>query len=156
MNTNDYSFQIIADQHRQDLFAEAANDRLARLATADRAPLWRRILHRHGRAPSPPSRSRLTGAHGSLSAPCRTAGQPRWHDGAYGVRHAATAGARTPTTSSAGRSSATSCAESSTTSIDDGSRFVIVGGDAGAGKTTVIEAFVADLGSTRWPTARRN
>ena len=32
--------------------------------------------------------------------------------------------------------------------IDDGSRFVIVGGDAGAGKTTVIEAFVADLGSS--------
>jgi ATP/maltotriose-dependent transcriptional regulator MalT len=29
--------------------------------------------------------------------------------------------------------------------IDDGSRFVIVGGDAGAGKTTVIDAFVADL-----------
>jgi ATP/maltotriose-dependent transcriptional regulator MalT len=29
--------------------------------------------------------------------------------------------------------------------IDDGSRFVIVGGDAGAGKTTVVEAFVADL-----------
>ena len=29
--------------------------------------------------------------------------------------------------------------------IDDGSRFVIIGGDAGAGKTTVVEAFVADL-----------
>jgi ATP/maltotriose-dependent transcriptional regulator MalT len=29
--------------------------------------------------------------------------------------------------------------------IDDGSRFVIMGGDAGAGKTTVVEAFVADL-----------
>jgi hypothetical protein len=47
MNTNDYAFHIIFDQHRQDLYAEAANDRLARLATADRAPLWRRILHRH-------------------------------------------------------------------------------------------------------------
>jgi predicted ATPase len=32
-----------------------------------------------------------------------------------------------------------------TTSIDDGSRFVIIGGDAGVGKTTVVEAFVADL-----------
>jgi ATP/maltotriose-dependent transcriptional regulator MalT len=29
--------------------------------------------------------------------------------------------------------------------IDDGSRFVIIGGDAGSGKTTVVEAFVADL-----------
>ena len=29
--------------------------------------------------------------------------------------------------------------------IDDGSRFVIMGGDAGAGKTTVVEAFVSDL-----------
>ena len=29
--------------------------------------------------------------------------------------------------------------------IDDGSRFVIIGGDAGAGKTTVVEVFVADL-----------
>jgi ATP/maltotriose-dependent transcriptional regulator MalT len=29
--------------------------------------------------------------------------------------------------------------------IDDGSRFVIIGGDAGSGKTTIVEAFVADL-----------
>jgi len=29
--------------------------------------------------------------------------------------------------------------------VDDGSRFVIIGGDAGVGKTTVVEAFVADL-----------
>jgi ATP/maltotriose-dependent transcriptional regulator MalT len=29
--------------------------------------------------------------------------------------------------------------------IDDGSRFVIIGGDAGVGKTTVVEAFVAGL-----------
>jgi ATP/maltotriose-dependent transcriptional regulator MalT len=29
--------------------------------------------------------------------------------------------------------------------IDDGSRFVIISGDAGGGKTTVVEAFVADL-----------
>ena len=50
MNTNDYSFQIIADQRRQDLFAEAANDRLVRLATADRTSLWQRILHRHAAA----------------------------------------------------------------------------------------------------------
>ena len=29
--------------------------------------------------------------------------------------------------------------------IDDGSRFVVIGGDAGGGKTTVVEAFVSDL-----------
>jgi predicted ATPase len=29
--------------------------------------------------------------------------------------------------------------------VRDGSRFVLIGGDAGAGKTTVIEAFAADL-----------
>ena len=29
--------------------------------------------------------------------------------------------------------------------ISDGSRFVIIGGDAGAGKTTIIEAFAEDL-----------
>jgi ATP/maltotriose-dependent transcriptional regulator MalT len=29
--------------------------------------------------------------------------------------------------------------------IDDGSRFVIIGGDAGSGKTTIVEAFVSDL-----------
>ena len=63
MNTNDYSFQIIANQHRQDLYAEAANDRLARLATADRAPLWRRILHRHAEAVSVQPKPRLTAQH---------------------------------------------------------------------------------------------
>ena len=30
---------ILAEQRRQDFAAEAANDRLARLATADRTPL---------------------------------------------------------------------------------------------------------------------
>jgi hypothetical protein len=42
MNT-DYSFSIISEQHRQDLIAEAANDRLVKLATADRTPWWRRV-----------------------------------------------------------------------------------------------------------------
>ena len=62
MNISDYSFQIIADQRRQDLIAEVDNDRLARLATADRAPLWRRILHRHGNAVTAQPKL-LTGAH---------------------------------------------------------------------------------------------
>ena len=36
--TNDYTFSILAEQLRQDFAAEAADDRLARIATADRAP----------------------------------------------------------------------------------------------------------------------
>ncbi len=42
---NDYLFSIIAKQRRQDFIAEAANDRLARLATANRTPWWRRVGH---------------------------------------------------------------------------------------------------------------
>jgi hypothetical protein len=44
MNT-DYSMSILIEQRRQDLMAEAANDRLAKLATADRTPWWRRVGH---------------------------------------------------------------------------------------------------------------
>ena len=40
---NDYSVQILAEQRRQDFAAEAANDRLARLATADRTSWWHRL-----------------------------------------------------------------------------------------------------------------
>ena len=42
MNT-DYTIHVLAEQRRQDFAAEAANDRLARLATADRTPWWRRL-----------------------------------------------------------------------------------------------------------------
>ncbi len=63
MNINDYSFQIISDQRRQDFFAEVENDRLARLATADRTPLWRRILHRHADAVSVQPKPLLTAHH---------------------------------------------------------------------------------------------
>jgi hypothetical protein len=42
---NDYLFSIIAKQRRQDLIAEAANNRLAHLATANRMPWWRRVEH---------------------------------------------------------------------------------------------------------------
>ena len=45
--TNDYTFSILAEQRRQDFAAEAANDRLVRIATADRAPWWRRLVHTH-------------------------------------------------------------------------------------------------------------
>ena len=44
MNT-DYSFSILSEQHRKELMAEAANERLAKLATAGRTPWWRRVGH---------------------------------------------------------------------------------------------------------------
>ncbi len=43
MNT-DYTVQVLTEQRRQDFAAEAANDRLARLATADRTPWWHRLV----------------------------------------------------------------------------------------------------------------
>ena len=43
---NDYSIAILAEQRRQDFAAEAANDRLARIASADRPSWW----HRMGRS----------------------------------------------------------------------------------------------------------
>jgi hypothetical protein len=45
MSINDYIYSIIAEQHRQDFLAEAANDRLARLATAGHTPWWHRFGH---------------------------------------------------------------------------------------------------------------
>ena len=40
---NDYSISILTEQRRQDLLAEAANERLAKLATADRTSWWHRL-----------------------------------------------------------------------------------------------------------------
>jgi hypothetical protein len=40
---NDYTAHLLAEQRRQDFTAEAANDRLARLATADRTSWWHRL-----------------------------------------------------------------------------------------------------------------
>ena len=56
---NDYTFAILAEQRRQDFAAEAANDRLARLATADRPSWW----HRLGRSLLPKPVSTLTARH---------------------------------------------------------------------------------------------
>ena len=56
---NDYIVQILAEQRRQDFAAEAANDRLARLATADRTPWW----HRLGDALFPEPTRSLTAGH---------------------------------------------------------------------------------------------
>jgi hypothetical protein len=55
--TNDYSYSIIAEQRRQEFAAEAAHDRLVRIATADRTPWWRRLANIHIR------KSPLTTAH---------------------------------------------------------------------------------------------
>ena len=63
MNINDYSFQIISDQRRQDFFAEVENDRLARLATADHPSLWGRILRRHADVVSVQPKPLLTAHH---------------------------------------------------------------------------------------------
>ncbi len=45
MSINDYTYSIIAKQRRQDFIAEAANSRLAQLATAGRTSWWRRVGH---------------------------------------------------------------------------------------------------------------
>ena len=50
---NDYTVHLLAEQRRQDLAAEAANHRLARLATADRPSWW----HRLGEALPKPTRT---------------------------------------------------------------------------------------------------
>jgi len=41
--TSDYTVQLLAEQRRQDFAAEAASDRLARLAADDRTPWWHRL-----------------------------------------------------------------------------------------------------------------
>jgi hypothetical protein len=58
---NDYSITILAEQRRQDFAAEAANDRLARIATADRPSWWLRL----GRSllPSSTVTTALTASH---------------------------------------------------------------------------------------------
>ena len=58
MNT-DYSIAILAEQRRQEFAAEAANDHLAHLATADRPSWW----HRRGRSMLPKPASTLTVRH---------------------------------------------------------------------------------------------
>ena len=57
--TNDYTISIIAEQRRQDFAAEAANDRLARIATTGRTPWWRRV----GKALIPARSQVLTPRH---------------------------------------------------------------------------------------------
>jgi len=42
---NDYTFKIMVQQRHDEFLADAANDRLARLATSGR-PNWRQRIHR--------------------------------------------------------------------------------------------------------------
>jgi hypothetical protein len=44
---NDYAVKMIADQRQRDFQAEAANERLARIARGDRAGWWRRLFDHH-------------------------------------------------------------------------------------------------------------
>lgn len=61
MNT-EYSHTILIRQRQQDFAAEAAADRLARLATAGRTPWWHRLRVSAGLRPKP-SRARGLTAH---------------------------------------------------------------------------------------------
>ena len=63
--TSDYTFSILAEQRRQDFAAEAANDRLARIATADRSPWWRRLAHALSGSGTKPLITLRQGAHQS-------------------------------------------------------------------------------------------
>jgi hypothetical protein len=50
---NDYIISTLTNQRVSELHAQAANDRLVRIATEGRLPWWRRLLHES--APSAPS-----------------------------------------------------------------------------------------------------
>ena len=47
---NDYAVKVIADQRQHELQAQAASERLARIARGDRAGWWRRLFD-HREAP---------------------------------------------------------------------------------------------------------
>lgn len=53
----DYSYSILVRQRHEEFAAEAAADRLARLATAGRTPWWQR-LQVFASLPPKPSRAR--------------------------------------------------------------------------------------------------
>ena len=61
--TNDYAISILAEQRRQEFAAEAANDRLARIATTDRTPWWRRLAHTFNWSRTKPLSTLRQGAH---------------------------------------------------------------------------------------------
>ena len=66
---NDYTVSIMAQQRQRDLWAEAANDRLAALARGDRPMGWRRLIPtRSVRATKRPVPSSVTPA-ASLPGP---------------------------------------------------------------------------------------
>jgi hypothetical protein len=52
---NDYVIQALTNQRVNELHAQAANDRLARIATEGRVPWWRRLLHDSAPSVSAPS-----------------------------------------------------------------------------------------------------
>lgn len=65
MNINsDFTYTVLAEQRREDLMAEAANDHLAKLALEGRTPTWRRLLGRlHRRSEADRSHALATAQH---------------------------------------------------------------------------------------------
>ena len=138
---HDFMFQILAQQRHDEFVAAAANDRLVRIARSGR-PSWRerRLTGSMARLwcgpPIPRARPKSTGY--IPDPPGR-----KWHDSAHG-QGGPLDGRRTSRPSSAGGAVAR-LHEMLDEVVADGSRFVLIGGDAGSGKTTVVEAFAADL-----------
>jgi hypothetical protein len=65
MNMNsDFTLTILAEQRHAELMAEAAQDRLAKLAREGRTPTWRRLLDQlHRGAEEPHGRRLATAQH---------------------------------------------------------------------------------------------
>lgn len=64
MNTSDFTYTILAEQRREDLMAEVAQDRLAKLALEGRTSTWRRLLNRvHSGSEGRPARPLATAQH---------------------------------------------------------------------------------------------
>jgi len=62
---NDYIISTLTSQRVNELHAQAANDRLVRIATEGRVPWWRRLLHDSASsAPSSPVQANGVQANG--------------------------------------------------------------------------------------------
>lgn len=69
MYTNDYMIKIVADQQQRDLFAAAANSRLASLARNGHLVWWRRLVRSDAATATPrPAPSGITAP--SQPVPC--------------------------------------------------------------------------------------
>ena len=137
---NDYTFQTLNDQQERDLARLAEHNRRVRLAMNGHVSWWRRVLSVADNDASPSQRP-STGSRTKRGPAGSQAG------GTIVLMVKAARSATTVRTQYVvGRAEQRArLGQTLDDVIDDGSRFVIIGGDAGAGKTTVVEAFVADL-----------